>query len=390
MASGIILLAFVAFSMLPIQILAFPTIALEAAIKNPDIASLAKAEYQKRHAKRSSPGFNATAQIIDVSGAHAFVPPGPNDLRGPCPGLNALANHNFIPHNGFATVAQLVSANEQVFGMGADLAVFLSIYGVVMDGNPISINPGWSIGGPPTQGQNLLGNLFGLLGAPQGLIGSHNKYEGDTSPTRGDLFVYGNSWKLQISQFQELFDLQPDAATANYDIGSWLSFATSHSRGAYARILISSMARQYPEGILDQFNLKSFFGVTGESRQFVKKDGWERIPFGWGKRAIGDEYGILEFADDILYFTSQYPTPSHGVYDIPTLLSGNNIACFLLQNAQLTAPDILRGLFADITEPLGILTEVTGGLLSSLGSCPQLKEVDETKMSIFPGSGATL
>ncbi|KAB8304952.1 hypothetical protein EYC80_004269 [Monilinia laxa] len=377
---------------------------------------------------------NAAAQIIDVSGAHAFVPPGPDDLRGPCPGLNALANHNFIPHNGFATIAQLESANEEVFGMGSDLAVFLAIYGLVMDGNPISLNPGWSIGGPPTQGQNLLGNLFGILGAPQGLIGSHNKYEGDTSPTRGDLFVYGNSWKLQIPQFQELFDLQPDAATANYDIGVMaqlrkitfersvrtnpyffygpvVGMGVSNAAQSFIFRFMANHTAEYPEGILDQFNLKSFFGVTGESGAFVKKDGWERIPFGWGKRAIGDEYGIVEFAEDILYFTSEYPntvtvggntgtvnsfTPidfsdlTSGVYDIPTLLSGNNIACFLLQNAQLTAPDILKGLFADITEPLGIFTEMTGGLLSSLGSCPQLKEVDTTRMSIFPGSGATL
>ena len=26
--------------------------------------------------------------------AHAFVPPGANDIRGPCPGMNTAANHN--------------------------------------------------------------------------------------------------------------------------------------------------------------------------------------------------------------------------------------------------------------------------------------------------------
>ena len=26
--------------------------------------------------------------------------PGPNDIRGPCPGLNALANHGFLPRDG--------------------------------------------------------------------------------------------------------------------------------------------------------------------------------------------------------------------------------------------------------------------------------------------------
>jgi hypothetical protein len=42
---------------------------------------------------------------IDVSGQYAFVPPTPEDLRGPCPGLNALANHNYLPHSGLITVA---------------------------------------------------------------------------------------------------------------------------------------------------------------------------------------------------------------------------------------------------------------------------------------------
>ncbi|KZL84158.1 deoxyribonuclease -related protein [Colletotrichum incanum] len=29
-----------------------------------------------------------------------WTPPGPGDLRAPCPGLNTLANHGFIPHSG--------------------------------------------------------------------------------------------------------------------------------------------------------------------------------------------------------------------------------------------------------------------------------------------------
>ena len=31
--------------------------------------------------------------------AHAFVAPGPNDIRGPCPGLNTAANHNVQSRN---------------------------------------------------------------------------------------------------------------------------------------------------------------------------------------------------------------------------------------------------------------------------------------------------
>lgn len=65
--------------------------------------------------------------------------------------------------------------------MGADLATFLGIYGAVVDGNLLE----YSIGGPDPR--VTLG--LGLGGIPQGLSGSHNKYEGDNSPTRGDLYV---------------------------------------------------------------------------------------------------------------------------------------------------------------------------------------------------------
>ncbi|KAJ6562057.1 hypothetical protein B0H19DRAFT_899259, partial [Mycena capillaripes] len=50
-------------------------------------------------ANRTLGGFS-TEQLIDVSGSNSFQSPGQDDLRGPCPGLNAMANHNFIPHSG--------------------------------------------------------------------------------------------------------------------------------------------------------------------------------------------------------------------------------------------------------------------------------------------------
>jgi hypothetical protein len=74
-----------------------------------------------------------------------------------------------------------VLTNGSVFGMGTDLATFLAVYGAVMDGDLVS----WSIGGPPTS--SLLSSI-GLLGQPQGISGSHNKYESDASPTRPDLY----------------------------------------------------------------------------------------------------------------------------------------------------------------------------------------------------------
>lgn len=38
----------------------------------------------------ATPGFNAALQLVDVSGIHAWQAPGPDDQRGPCPGLVRL------------------------------------------------------------------------------------------------------------------------------------------------------------------------------------------------------------------------------------------------------------------------------------------------------------
>jgi hypothetical protein len=62
----------------------------------------------KKEKRFGTTTFNATAQYISTTGIHAFVAPGPNDLRGQCLGLNVIANHGYIPHNGVAIVNQFI------------------------------------------------------------------------------------------------------------------------------------------------------------------------------------------------------------------------------------------------------------------------------------------
>lgn len=64
---------------------------------------------------------------------------------------------------------------------GYDIAAGLAAVGAVEagDGNH------FSIGGPPGPGLPIVG---GLLGQPRGISNSHNRFEGDASPTRGDLY----------------------------------------------------------------------------------------------------------------------------------------------------------------------------------------------------------
>lgn len=70
----------------------------------------AEANLEKRTTYPTTPSFDAAQQLVSVTGVNAFVAPdiANGDMRGPCPGLNAMANHGYIPHNGVATISQFV------------------------------------------------------------------------------------------------------------------------------------------------------------------------------------------------------------------------------------------------------------------------------------------
>lgn len=49
--------------------------------------------------KRPEPGYE-------------FKAPGPNDSRGPCPGLNLLANYGYLPRDGYVNFGQVLEATK--------------------------------------------------------------------------------------------------------------------------------------------------------------------------------------------------------------------------------------------------------------------------------------
>ena len=70
---------------------------------------------------------------------------------------------------------------------------------------------------------------------------------------------------------------------------------------------MANKSAEYPEGILNQDVLKSFFSISGNSGSFTWTPGNERIPDNWYKRAIGDEYTIPYFALDLNAAALKYP-----------------------------------------------------------------------------------
>ncbi|KAH9949132.1 Chloroperoxidase [Amylocystis lapponica] len=59
---------------------------------------------------------------------HPYVPPTTDDSRSPCPALNALANHNYLPHNGRKiTQMDFIRAMRQGYNLSLPLSAFLTL-----------------------------------------------------------------------------------------------------------------------------------------------------------------------------------------------------------------------------------------------------------------------
>ncbi|XP_018916952.2 uncharacterized protein [Bemisia tabaci] len=373
-------------------------------------------EHQNYQARRIiKPIFDPVAQRVEVTSQHAFVAPGPDDQRGPCPGLNAMANHNYIPRNGVATIQQLVEGCNKAYGMGRDLALVLAVYSCVMAGDTTKE----SIGG------NTPKVIGGPLGIPHGLSFSHNKFETDASPTRGDLYQFGDASKVQMPQFKQLYGMGNKSTNYNLDIifdfyAKRLAQSKSDNPkffhpavagvllvGAYSFIyrLFANHSAEHSDGFLDQETLKSFYAISGEGDKMTYMPGHERIPSIWYKRHFTDEYTVVQANLDVLRAVTKYPQfldiggntgsknsfigvdPANltgGVYTAKNLLQGNNLGCFIIQVLQQAMPDLVKGLMKALTDAV---TTVVGSILNnaSLLKCPQITMYDKSLYSVYPG-----
>ncbi len=127
-------------------------------------------QYPYLGARNGLPGTGVGGIKVPADGdtAHVFEAPGPNDIRGPCPGLNAAANHHFLSHDGITTFNELVDAQQNLYNVGYGLAVTLATLGVALDGDVVTGK--LSLGCDATSRTSATGSL---LGSELGLNG-HN------------------------------------------------------------------------------------------------------------------------------------------------------------------------------------------------------------------------
>ncbi|KAL8786591.1 MAG: hypothetical protein Q9195_008148 [Heterodermia aff. obscurata] len=373
----------------------------ERALKDPSLLKRHLEEHgstQDEHAnekRQSGPGglpfttFNEN-QLIDVTGVHAWKAPGPDDLRGPCPGLNALANHGYFPHSGVVPLTVGATATQQVYGLAPNFGI------------PLTVADTWSIGGK--QPQTLTSPI---LGAGDGLSGSHNKYESDASPGRGDYYLFNaDVTNLRVEKFKALYDLQKDKPVPNYNLDvliqhrkytfddskstnpyfffePFAGLAVANAAHTFIPALFSNHSAQYPNGILDKETLKAFFAITeAPDGTLSYKPGWERIPDNWYRRPLGavNEYTPASFAQDLVKIAAVVPEAvsvggntgkvnsftgvdlgdiTGGAYHTTDLLNPTKFVCYFYQITLALVPDFLR------SEALG---SVLGSALNLLHS----------------------
>ncbi|EJD34905.1 heme-thiolate peroxidase [Auricularia subglabra TFB-10046 SS5] len=136
--------------------------------------------------------------------AYPFIAPGPTDQRGPCPGMNTLANHGYVPRNGIVTVLQTIHATSQLFNMAVDLSTALTAGALALNGDIPTLT--FSIGGADPR-TNSLGMLGGLLGTETGLDGHGRVNEGDASASRCDFYLCaGDNHNMQPKLFRQMLD----------------------------------------------------------------------------------------------------------------------------------------------------------------------------------------
>jgi len=299
--------------------------------------------------------------------AHYFVAPGPLDIRGPCPGLNTLANHNFLSHDGLTTYNELVDAQQNVYNIGFGLANLLAIAGVGLTGDLITGR--MSLGCPRDDWTNFLPGVLGYEGG----LNAHNKFESDASLTRGDYFYNQDDHTFNVTMFQNMYDV----TKGNYDRNNLALYRKMRYDEAVANnpnfffgpgsLLMYGAASflygAFPSGGLkgnpDLATQMSFFGVSGEPGNFVA-NGNERIPDDWyssvipydGKQ-IGPELFNMYLNYPVLFGGNVGSTGNFDALNITGVIEGGrltvdtpeNLMCFVYQTVTEALPEMVSTVY---------------------------------------------
>ncbi|KAF7128512.1 hypothetical protein CNMCM5793_003300 [Aspergillus hiratsukae] len=354
--------------------------------------------------------IGSMSKPIDVTGVHAFQPPNfeNGDQRGPCPALNALANHGYIPRSGVVSFVEAVdlcsvwNGSRPYHRVGTD--------GSRVDGQSTCFRPQFLHRRSRYWSQQSAEQSGGLLGEPQSFIGSHNFIEADSSNTRDNPYVTGTSCALNMDEFMEWYNMSTDGTFSMDLMAERAKIRMDQSIQAnpefYYGPVTGLIARNAAKEIF-----RSFFAIYEEEGNLTYREGWKSIPENWYKTLV--DYGLVQLNLDMVNWILKYPVLGSiggntstvnsfagvdlsdltgGVLNLTTLLQGNNLLYFVFQVLKFASANALAGLYKTLAVQLEMITQVIPVPLLNL-LCPAFKDLQmggrpfwDAIMDDFPGA----
>ncbi|KAJ7647781.1 Cloroperoxidase [Roridomyces roridus] len=192
---------------------------------------------------------------------YGFIPPKPTDSRGPCPALNALSNHGYLPRDGQnITIRSVLQASLDVYNIDPAVLVGVAKLGLLTSNEP---------------------DTFSLSD-----LALHEVIEFDASLSRED-FAIGDNNKFNETIFETLADANPGVNYYNI---------TSAGKVQEQRLAISERTNPNITNTDKEFGFRSFTSAlylavlgnvtTGVAPKSIFVQIWfreERLPYaeGW-------------------------------------------------------------------------------------------------------------
>lgn len=352
------------------------------------------APYLYNHAFNGTQGLGKGGYQVPAPGdtAHQFIAPKSTDIRGPCPGLNAAANHGFLARDGITTFNELVDAQQNLYNVGYDLAQLLALLGLTLtDGDLVTEK--LSIGCDATTRTSF---SPALTGSEPGLDG-HNKFEADTSLTRNDYFLAnGDNYNFNGTLFGEMTKttggLYNRDNLALYRYNRYQESLKTNSNfyfGPLSLLLFGAASFLYelmPNGnhnyVPDVETISSFFGTSQDANGNWVFNNNEKIPANWTNRVA--PYTNQLVTEEILAMYLEHPvlfggaTGPNGFDALPVwgtditngTLAPANTECLLYQLATQSVPSYLNGVITPTVDAISFFQSKLGSQYANLG-CPK-------------------
>jgi len=349
------------------------------------------AQFPYNGAKNGAPGKGKGGYKVPADGdaAHQFIKPTSKDIRGPCPGLNAAANHGFLARDGITTFNELVDAQQNLYNVGHDLAQLLAVLGLTLtDGDLVTEK--LSIGCDATTRTSISPVL---TGSEPGLDG-HNKFEADTSLTRNDFFLAnGDNFSFNGTLMKMMHDTTGGVynrdGLAKYRYQRYQQSLHDNKNfyfGPLSLLLFGASSFLYelmpsgPNYVPDEATITSFFGTTRQADGTYVFNGEEKIPDNWYNRV--SPYSNIDVTAEILAQYLEYPVlfggaTGNGGFDLLNFgnikngklvaAPGPETACLLYQLATQSLPSYTNGLVTPTVEALSFVLSKLSPQLKNLG-----------------------